>query len=163
MVRWPKKALVPVLLLLPGIAFASPPEGCYLSHSNALNGVGAGQAAAMQDQSPGFLVVSRGPDGLSLHGRLLGGNRHVCYLQAPVEGDPQPLALAETPDGWEFRAQERADGIDCRLEVSFAADSIQLRDQNYHCSRYVFACGFGVSLHDVQLERSDRESCDALK
>jgi hypothetical protein len=89
-------------------------------------------------------------------GLIWGYNFHICTITAPLEGTTEPLPLVLKDKKLVFEEQEPEYDINCKFELEFNENGLNLKDENHHCSNYMFYCGAHASVHDVQLAKTNK-------
>lgn len=124
--------------------------GCY-SKTEVINSA----VSAYSEQTTSFINVSKVDNRYFAKGTILGGNFHVCNLGSPDEGSDGPLALTQEGDKLTFQSVDSEYNIDCKLEISISNGLLQIKDDNFHCSKYIFSCGVHASLQGIELHKSN--------
>ncbi|MCW7554068.1 hypothetical protein NX722_15875 [Endozoicomonas gorgoniicola] len=126
------------------------PEGCY-TRSDVIEDLVNGDS----DSKVSFITITKEKDGYYLKGFLWGTNWHVCDISG--EGG-QPLPARLENGAIVYTEASPKEDINCRLEIQFKNDGIQLRDSNYQCKKWVFACGVHTSIDGTTLTRVQDEA-----
>ena len=164
---WSKQVLKFLMIasvIFSGYLHADSFEGCYskvekiLSATPMLNEDGSDSNERFKLKTS-YINVFKKDDKYFAEGLVWGFNFHICTVMAPLEGVTKPLPLTLEGKKLEFEEQEPEYNINCELELAFDEKGLSIKDENGHCSNYMFYCGVHASLRDIHLVKSTK-GCD---
>ena len=103
-----------------------------------------------------YVNVFKKEDKYFAEGLIWGFNFHICTITAPLEGTKEALPLALKGKKLVFEEKEPEYDINCKFELEFDENGLNIKDENYHCSNYIFYCGAHASVHDLQLAKTNK-------
>ena len=103
-----------------------------------------------------YINVFKKDDKYFTEGLIWGFNFHICTITAPLEGTTEPLPLVLKGKKLVFEEQEPEYDINCKFELEFDENGLNIKDENYHCSSYMFYCGAHASVNNIQLVKTSK-------
>ena len=99
----------------------------------------------------------------AVRGELTGANHHICTLS----GENGSIEMQLKNSTLEYNSEvEYYDGKrTCNLKFNFLKDKFIISENDYNCSKVIFACGERIQLHEYQFSLSSKTSndkCNAL-
>ena len=156
-----KTAFMLASAVFSGYSHADSFEGCYsrtdkiTSATPMLNDDGSESNERFKLKTS-YINIFKKDDKYFTEGLIWGFNFHICTITAPLEGTTEPLPLVLKGKKLVFEEQEPEYDINCKFELEFDENGLNIKDENYHCSNYMFYCGAHASVNNIQLVKTSK-------
>ncbi|MDC9520912.1 hypothetical protein PSH55_07225 [Pseudoalteromonas sp. Angola-31] len=153
--------LMLVSVIFSGYSYASSFEGCYsttdkITSATPMLNKDGGESNEHFKLKTSYINIFKEGEKYFTEGLIWGYNFHICTITAPLEGTTEPLPLVLKDKKLVFAEKEPEYDINCKFELEFDENGLNIKDENYHCSNYIFYCGAHAGVHDVLLAKTNK-------